>query len=136
MNSQPTAVYVTNLLPSTSNQPPDTNGDEELSEASVIQLVTPVATSNTVTHHSSNALPTLINRSSLMSTIPTPANSTDQVLPPVPPRIRERIIKGKNIDFTMLLPKSPAVQSLIVPPHLQFSYHTVRATSLSAQLPN
>ena len=42
VNSQPTAVNITNQLPSTSNQPPDTNGDEELSEASIIEPVTPV----------------------------------------------------------------------------------------------
>ena len=103
VNSQPMAVNVTNQLPSTSNQPPDTIGDEE---ASIILPVAPVATSNAVTHHTSNPLPTLINQSSLMSMIPTPANSTDQLLPPVPPRIRERIIKGEYIDFTTLLPKA------------------------------
>ena len=51
VNSQPAAVNVTNQLPSTSNQLPDSNGDEELSEASIIQPVTPVATPNAVTHH-------------------------------------------------------------------------------------
>ena len=35
VNSQPTAVNIANQLPSTSNQPPDTNGDVELSEASI-----------------------------------------------------------------------------------------------------
>ena len=60
-----------------------------------------------VHHHTSNAPPRLINQSSLMNTIPTSlTTSTDQLLPPVPPRIRERIIKGEYIDFTTLLPKT------------------------------
>ena len=42
-----------------------------------------------------------------MSTIPTSvANPTDQLLPPVPLRIREWIIKGEYIDFAMLLLKA------------------------------
>ena len=95
------------------SQPPSTNGetnfkrDEELSEISIIQPVTPVTTSGAVTHQTSNAFSMPINQSSLMNTIPTSvANPTDQLLPPVPPRNKERIIKGEYIDFTMLLPKA------------------------------
>ena len=49
VNSQP--VDVNTQSPLTSNLPPDINGDEELSEASIIQTVIPVTTSNAVTHH-------------------------------------------------------------------------------------
>ena len=69
LNSQP--VDVGNQSPPTSNQLPNTNGDEKLSDTSIIQPVTPVTTSNAVTHHTSNALPALINQSSLMNTITT-----------------------------------------------------------------
>ena len=97
-----------NQLPSTSNQVPSisnqlfgVNGEEELSEPSIIQPIEP----NPVLHHTSNAPPVLINQSSVMNTIPTSmTTSTDQLLPPVPPRIRERIIKGEYIDFATLLP--------------------------------
>ena len=88
VNSQP--VDVSSQSPLTSNQPPNTNRDEELSEVSIIQPVTPVTTSGAVTHHTSNALSMPINQSPLMNTIPTSvANPIDQLLPPVPPRIRE-----------------------------------------------
>ena len=101
------------FMPLVNSQPPsangetNANGDEELSEAFIIQPVMPVTTSGAVTHQTSNALSMPINQSSLMNMIPTSvANPTDQLLPPVPPRIRERIIKGEYIDFAMLLLKA------------------------------
>ena len=79
---------------STSNQLLGGIGQEELSEPILIQLKEP----NPVHHHTSNALPRMINQSSLMNTIPTNlTTSNDQLLPPVPTRIRERIIEGEDI---------------------------------------
>ena len=55
----------------------------------------------------------LINQSSLINTIPSSLiTSTDQLLPPVPPRIRERMIKGEYIDITTLLLKTMFSSSL------------------------
>ena len=74
----------------------------------------------------------LINQSSLMNTIPTSvANPTDQLLPPVLPRIRERIIKGECTDFTTLLvyiDQMPSrAPSLIV---YQCTYHNLCTNNL------
>ena len=127
-NSQP--VDASNQIPSTSDQLPSTsnqllgdNGEEELSEPSIIQPIGHIP----VHHHTSNAPPRLINQSSIMNTIPTSlTTSTDQLLPPVPPRIRERIIKGEYIDFATLLP------NIIFSSSLELD----SSTSFTVQLPH
>ena len=121
------------FMPLVNSQPPsangetNANGDEELSEASIIQPVMSATTSGAVTHQTGNALSMPINQSSLMNMIPTSvANPTDQLLPPVPPRIRERIIKGEYIDFATLLPKAM----------FSDSSEPDGSTSFTVQLPN
>ena len=80
-----------------------------MSEPSIIQPIGP----NPLHHHTNNAPPRLINQSSVMNTIPTSmTTSTAQLLPPVPPRIRERIIKSEYIDFAILLPNIMLSSSL------------------------
>ena len=127
-NSQPVDASnqvssTSNQLPSTSNQLLGDNGEEELSEPSIIQPIGP----NPVHHHTSNAPPRLINQSSIMNTIPiSMTTSTDQLLPPVPPRIRERIIKGEYIDFATLIPNIMFSSSLELD----------SSTSFTVQLPH
>ena len=119
---------VNNQSPLTSNLLPDTNGDEELSEASIIQPVTPVTTSNAVTHHI-NTMPI----TNLLWWI----QSQPSWLIPLTSSYFQFLLELENGSSNVSIqisqccyqtPCSPAVQSLIVPPHLYSSVTTYGST--------
>ena len=60
----------------------------------------------TLINHTTNVLPPLVNQPSVGYNPTIITNPLTQYLPPVPSRIRERIIKGEFIDFVTLLPKA------------------------------
>ena len=58
-------------------------------------------------YHTANTFPTITDDHSTVAINPTSIiDSTQQCLPPVPQRLRKRIIKGEFIDFITLLPKA------------------------------
>ena len=105
----------TQLLTTVSSSRPN---DEVLSTASPVQLLSPGTGVNyhatttitnstpTLINHTTNVLPPLVNQPSVGYNPTIITNPLTQYLPPVPSRIRERIIKGEFIDFVTLLPKA------------------------------
>ena len=62
---------------------------------------------NTTNYHTANTFPTMTDDHSTVTINPTSIiDSTQQCLPPVLQRLRERIIKGEFIDFITPLPKA------------------------------
>ena len=92
---------VNQLQPSTSQYVRD---HEVLSAASPIPLTT---NANVTNYHIVNTFPTITDDHSTVAVNPMSIiDPTQHCLPPVPQRLRERIIKGEFIDFITLLPKA------------------------------
>ena len=116
-DNQPPTTSTPSL--STSNQLPPTlpltinqQVDDVLSAASPNQPLSPTTVNNHTALLNCALPPTLPTLPALRDQPTTIANNTADVsihtryLPPVPPKVRERIIKGEYIDFATLLPKA------------------------------
>jgi len=86
---------------------PQDPADETLSAASSMQHLT-LSNPNVVNQRIvPNPVPTLMDQSLMINSHPAGITEpAQQSLPPVPSRVKERIIKGEYIDFASLLPKA------------------------------
>ena len=101
--------------------------DGSLSRDSSIQPLTLVTDPITISR-TSQPLSTMINQPLAMTSNQGLADSLrqSQTLPPIPAKIKERIIRGEYIDFTTLIPKA-MLSSNVEPEH---------PTSFTVQLPS
>ena len=124
-------------LPLTTNQ----QVNEVLSAASPIQLLSPTTVNNQTALLNCTlppTLPALINRPATITDNPTDVSIHTRYLASVPPKVRERIMKGEYINLLPCYPRpcSLAVWSLRVPPPLLSSCHLIVETFQFAQLQN
>ena len=108
------SVAANNLQLPSSNQLPAAT-DEVLSAASPAQPLTLTTMNPHLVSHTSQPLltqplPMNLNQREIIT------DSWQQSLPPVPARVKERIIKGEYIDLTTLLPKA-MLSSSVEPDH-------------------
>ena len=125
----PTSIsqsMLANQALSSENQPLAAT-DGPLSRASSIQPLTLVTDPITISR-TSQPLSTMINQPLAMTSNQGLADSLrqSQTLPPIPAKIKERIIRGEYIDFTTLIPKA-MLSSNVEPEH---------PTSFIVQLPS
>jgi len=108
-----TSVIITEPTPhhsvvftATTTHPQDP-ADETLSAVSSMQHLTLLNPNVANQRIALNPVPTLMYQSLVINSHPAGvAEQAQQSLPPVPPRIKEHIIKGEYIDFASLLPKA------------------------------